>query len=364
MILAKPATGSRPSLDLFDQVEHPIPVPREGEALVRVLLINIHAATFLRIASGATKIGATDPTNYACAVVVQSRDPAFAEGDVIHCQAGWQEYQIIKSSDSAVGYPPPNALVKSLNRTNSQWCYVFRPEMVEIWSPSILMEMFGTSGMTAYFGMRECGPIMPQDKVFVAGASGSVGSLAAQLAKIAGAYVVGLAGGEDRCQWVVETTGIDGCIDYRATDLRQELSGAFPTGIDVFSDGIGGYLTEVAVETMNPNGRLLAYGSASLFYGDDVPASLQGKTFRQMVGITDEIEDILRSRNIKSEAWIVDAFYHERLAAEADMSRLLLAGKLKAVTNVVDGFDALPQAIVDMYGQSRAGKLQVQFGTL
>jgi len=79
-----------------------------------------------------------------------------------------------------------------------------------------LMEMFGTSGMTAYFGMRECGPLMPRDCVAVAAATGSVGSIVAQLAKIAGCYVVGFGGGADRCDWVLETLGIDKCIDYTA----------------------------------------------------------------------------------------------------------------------------------------------------
>jgi NADPH-dependent curcumin reductase CurA len=83
-----------------------------------------------------------------------------------------------------------------------------------------------------------------------------------------------------------------------------------------------------------------------------------------MVGITDAMEKRLRERNIKSEAWIVDAFYHERLEAEEDLSRLMLMGRLKPVTHVVDGFENLPAAITDLYRVGRAGKLQVQFGSL
>src|SRR6266436_10148431 len=104
----------------------------------------------------------------------------FGEGDVIACQAGWQDYQIVSSEDGSVGYGPASELVKALNGTSSQWSYVFRPAMVKMWPPEVLMEMFGTSGMTAYFGMRECGPLMPRDGVAVAGTTGSVGSIAAQ----------------------------------------------------------------------------------------------------------------------------------------------------------------------------------------
>jgi Putative NADP-dependent oxidoreductases len=156
------------------------------------------------MANGMTRPGDTDRSNYACAEVVQSRDQTFKEGDVIACQAGWQEYQTSAAKTDPVGYGPASELVKALNGTNSQWNYVFRPAMVKMWPPEVLMEMFGTSGMTAYFGMRECGPLMPRDCVAVAGTTGSVGSIAAQLARIAGCYVVGFGGGMDRCKWVLD----------------------------------------------------------------------------------------------------------------------------------------------------------------
>jgi NADPH-dependent curcumin reductase len=260
-----------------------------------------------------------------------------------------------------VGYGPPSELVKALNGTSSQWNYVFRPAMVKMWSSEVLMEMFGTSGMTAYFGMRECGPLMPRDRVAVAGSTGSVGSVAAQLAKIAGCYVVGFAGGADRCTWVVDTLGIDKCLDYRAEDFEAQLEAVFPSGIDVFSDGIGGALTETVTGIMNHNGRLFSYGSAAAFYADKLDAPRQRPPLRQMFGISENVESILKQRNIKSEAWIVDAFYHERLKAEDDLSRLMLSGALKPISNVVEGFDNLPAGIVGLYKTAHSGKLQVRF---
>ena len=203
----------------FELREVPIPELLQKQALVRVKLVNIHSGTRARMANGMTKLGDTDKSNYACAEVIQSRDRTFKEGDVIACQAGWQDYQIVSSEDACVGYGPASDLTKALNGTNSQWNYVFRPAMVKMWSTEVLMEMFGTSGMTAYFGLRECGPLIPRDNVAVAGTTGSVGSIAAQLARIAGCHVVGFGGGPERCQWVVDTLGIDKCIDYRAGDL-------------------------------------------------------------------------------------------------------------------------------------------------
>jgi NADPH-dependent curcumin reductase CurA len=361
-VFAKPMLDGVVRVGDFEAREPPIPELKQGQALVRVKLINIHSATRWRIATGMTPLGETDRTNYACAEVIQSRDAVFREGDVIACQAGWQDYQIIRSDDAPIGYAPPNELVKALNRTRSQWNYVFRPAMVKMWSPEVLMEMFGTSGMTAYFGIRECGPLMPVDCVAVAAATGSVGSIVAQLAKIAGCYVVGFGGGADRCRWVRESLGVDKCLDYKALDFVQQLEAAFPRGIDAYSDGIGGDLTETVAARMNANGRLFSYGSAAALYGDNVDTALrQRSSLRRIMGISDTVETILKRKNIKCEAWIVDSFYHERLKAEDDLSRHLLSGALKPVTNVVEGFDNLPKAITDLYTTARAGKLQVRF---
>jgi len=363
-IYAKPIENNTLRLEQFEQIELPLPELDDGEALVRVKLVNIHSATRMRMASGATKLGETDLANFACAEVIRSRDPTFQPGDVIACQAGWQDHQVIRSQDGPVKYARPHELVKALNRGNSQWCYVFRPALVRMWPTDVLMEMFGTSGLTAYFGLRECGPIQPQDTVAVAGATGSVGSIAAQLAKIAGARVVGFGGGADRCQWAVNTLGLDACLDYRAEDFEAQLAAACPLGVDVFSDGVGGTLTDIVTRHMNRHGRLFSYGGAAAAYAEaGGPPSGKRLTIRQSFGITEAIETRLKERNIKSEAWIVDLFYHERLKAEDDLSRLLFSGALKPVTNVVEGFENLPQAVVNLYQDGRSGKLQVRFKT-
>src|SRR2546430_14959495 len=147
-IFAKPMVNDVLGPEQFQLREVPIPELKQGLALVLVKLVNIHSGTRARMANEMTKLGDTDRSNYACTEVVQSRDKTFREGDVIACQAGWQDYQIVGSEDVSVGYGPASGLVKALNRTNSQWSYVFRPAMVKMWPPEVLMEMFGTSGMT------------------------------------------------------------------------------------------------------------------------------------------------------------------------------------------------------------------------
>ncbi|MDP9651046.1 zinc-binding dehydrogenase [Paraburkholderia caledonica] len=332
----------------------------QGEALVRIKVLNIHSATRLRMIRGLIREGETDPHNYACAEVIRSRDQAFASGDIVACQAGWQEYQVIRSSDPPVGFPRPNELVKALNGTCSPWTYVFRPALARQWPAPVLMEIFGTSGMTAWFGLREYGPIMPTDTVAVAATTGAVGAIVAQLAKAAGARVIGFAGGPARCRWVVDTLGIDGCIDYRSPTLEDELAAAFPEGIDVFSDGVGGDLTGRVVALMKRHGRLFSYGSAAASYSPNPEGEPAVRpTMRETFGISREIERLLRDRHIKSGAWTVDTFYHDRIQAENDLARLLWMQRLRPNARVVSGFENLPRAVADLYRVPRAGKLQI-----
>ncbi len=361
-VFAKPMVEDVLTLDQFRLEEGTLPSLRDGEALVKVKLINIHAGTRARMANQTTILGQTDKMNYACAEVVQSRDRTFKEGDVIACQSGWQDYQVISSNDEAIGYGPASKLVRALNGTKSQWNYVFRWEMVRHWSPSILMEIFGTSGMTAYFGMRECGPLLPTDAVAVAGATGSVGSIAAQLAVDAGCHVVGFGGGEERCQWLLEATGASGAVNYRAPDLEDRLRAAFPRGIDVYSDGIGGKQTELVLGQMNKKSRLFSFGSAAAFYADSLnEARNRPSSLRRAFGVSEMAETIIRDRDIEVQSWIVHDFYHQRLEAEDHLSRLLQDGKLKTNSNIVEGFDQLPQAVVALYSSARSGKMQVKF---
>jgi len=358
---ARPMRDDVVAADRFVLREQPMPEPAEGQALVRVKLINVHSNTRLRLAVGAIPLGGTDPANYACAEVVQSRDPAFKEGDIIACQAGWQEYAIVSSRDAAIGYGAANAATKALNHTNSQWTYVFRPSLTEAWPADVLMDVFGTSGMTAWFGMRACGPILSSETVLVAGVTGSVGSLAAQLARASGARVIGLAGSAAKCAWARETLGLADCIDYRAADLAERIRSVAPFGIDVYSDGAGGELTRTVVGAMNRQGRLFSYGTTSSFYAPHLDRPKEKRSLRRTFGISEEVERMLAERQIRSECWIVDSFYGERLAAEDELSRLLSSKALKPVNTVVEGFERLPQAIAGLYKTMRAGKLQVSF---
>jgi NADPH-dependent curcumin reductase CurA len=359
-VYGKPMQDSTITLEQFALKDVPMPEPKDGQALVRVKLVGIHPRVRLSMAPrGSLELGETEP-NFACAEVLESRDPVFKEGDIIACQAGWQEYAIVSSADGPVhGYGPPPESVRELNRTNCQWTYVFRPSIVRSTPPEDLIGLMGTTGLTAYFGMREVGPLMPGEVVACAASTGATGSICGQLAKIAGCQVVGFAGGAEKCQWTVDALGFDSCIDYRAPDLDAQVRKAFPDGVDVFSDGVGGAVRSAVLKVMKRNSRMLNYGISSLMYADQVqPLRPAG---RRRFGLTEDDERFARAKNIKIEEWIVHDFYYDRIGAENDLARLVQSGRLKPINSVFEGFEKLPEAIMSTFAGLRYGKLSVRF---
>ena len=356
------------TLEHFKLVEQPMPQIKQGEALIKVILCNIHASTRnLMKKGGSTKVGETDLTNYSAARVVQSRDKTYREGDLITCSAGWNTYQTTSSDlsrgdvNAGHGAAREFALVEELNGTSSRTSYVFRPVMVKQYAPDVLMDVFGTSGLTAYYGVREVGPIMPRDKIAVAGTTGGVGAIAAQICKARGAYVVGFGGGADRAKWCVENLGIDAALDYRAADLDAQLKKTFPNGIDVYIDGVGGPLSEAVAKQMNQDGRYFSYGGAAQVYKDLQPETSSMANAKEY-GMTDLIEKIIKERHIKLEAWNQAVWAQDRIEAENKLSQLVNTKKLKAINHVVKGFDNIPKGVLSQYdGSNPYGKLQLQY---
>lgn len=336
----------------------PLPPLQDGEALVRVRLLNLHPGARFRMQVGLVPVGTTDESNFAFGEVIASRNPVFAPGDMVACQAGWQDYVVIRSDAESVGYGPASEAVCALNRTRSQWTYVMRPELVARWPLDTLKEVFGTSGMTAWFGLRACGPLEPGINVAVAGMTGSVGHLVAQIAKAAGCNVIGFGGGSERCGRISGLIGVD-CLDYRASDFLDRLRATFPDGIDIFSDGIGGSMTEAIVPMMKRDGRLLAYGCADDLHSSE--PNLREMTMRERFGVSDKVEKIVAERDIRVECWIVHDFYHERIEAEDALDKLLREGAIKPVVTVVEGFEKLPEAIMALYDPKALSKVQAWF---
>lgn len=369
-VVATPVVDRKISEANFKLTEPQIPQIKDGECLIENILFNIHSATRERMSPGGiTKPGETDNTNYTLGRVLQSKDRTFKEGDVIACLGGWQDHQVISAEyGPQPGYVLPNELVKKLNGTNNPWGFVWRPVMLKMHTADVLMDIFHSSGTTAYFGLRECGPMRPGDWCAVAATTGSVGAMVVQLLLARGCRVVGFGGGPDRAQWVNDQFGIN-ALDYRAKDLDDQLRKAFPKGVDFFSDGVSGDLSMSIAKIMNDDSRYLNYGTSAAFYAPTnsersaVTGAGSGQRQsgrRNMFGMSEDVAKICDAKHIHVEAWQVNELYQDRLEAEDYLSRLVIEKRLRPINTVVDGVENIPKAVVMQYTDNPYGKLQVR----
>ena len=227
-LYAKPPVG-KIATDTFQWVETAIPVPREGEALVRTRMLSLDPANRAWM-MGRTYRDALEPgqvmSGFAVGEVVESKAPGLAKGDIIEGDWGWQDYAALP--------------VRRLTRRTTQ-------------APlELLIGPLSVTGLTAYFGLLEVGRPRPGDTVLVSAAAGAVGTMVGQIARLAGCRVVGTAGGRDKCDWLTGELGFDAAVDYKAGGTRRALAAACPDGVDVYFDNTGGPVLEAALSLMKP----------------------------------------------------------------------------------------------------------------
>lgn len=237
--------------DDTELITMPAPEPAEGEALVRTTYIGIDAAarTWLNDQPGYLPPVQLGEVIRAAGIgeVVASRCDAYAVGDVVTTLTGFQEYVI--SRDDVFTTPVPGPAVDQL----------------------AVMSVYGPTGATAYFGMNDIGKPQPGETVVVSAAAGATGSIAGQIAKIAGARVVGIARGPQKCRAVVEDFGFDACVDYREDDLKAALKQHCPKGVDVYFDNVGGAILDAVLGRLAPKARVVLCGVISSYLTGEHP---------------------------------------------------------------------------------------------
>jgi len=226
------------------------PEPAEGEALVRATYIGIDAAvrTWLNDQPGYLPPVQLGEVIRAAGIgeVVETRCDAYAVGDVVTTLTGFQEYVIVRDD-------------------------VFTTPVVGVTDQLAVMSVYGPTGATAYFGMTGVGRPQPGETVVVSAAAGATGSVAGQIAKIAGARVVGIAGGPEKCRVVVEEFGFDACIDYREGDLAAALKQHCPRGVNVYFDNVGGPILDAVLGRLAPKARVVLCGVISSYLTGEHP---------------------------------------------------------------------------------------------
>ena len=305
-----------------------VPEIGEGEALVRVRMVSIDPTNRMWIGEEPTylppvAIGEV-MRGLGLGEVVESNNPNFPEGARVQGLTGWQDYAVISDEQ-------PLMVV---------------PDEVEA-EDATLLGALGMTGATAWFGMNEIGKPQDGETVVVSAAAGAVGSVAGQLAKAAGSRVVGIAGGPEKCAWIVDELGFDAAVDYKANDWREQLKAATPDGIDVDFENVGGEIMEAVFGRLNINARVVLCGLISGYNETEPPPG--PRTFGNLL-----------VNRVTLQGFIILDYYPRFGEAVVGLSELAAAGKLKAEETVVEGFDRLPEALNMLFSGENRGKLVVR----
>ena len=312
----------------FEFAETEIPSPADGEFLVRTLVLGTSPAQRGYMSPGVSmfdKVGlGSVMRGRGVGVVEESRHPNFQPGDVLVCSTGWQDYSI------QVG-PKPGEHIKSLQAVPSH----IRPL-------PLALGTLGSAGFTAYFGLLDTASLTPGDTVVVSAAAGGVGSIAGQIARIKGCKVIGIAGSDEKCEWITQTLGMSGAINYKTQDIGAELDALCPEGIDVFFDNVGGDVLERCLERLKLGGRVAICGYISTDYAagpETGPAN-----YRYLV-----------RRRASMAGFFVFDFVDRFSEAEAEMSVWYERGLLIPTEDVDEGLEAMPDSLASLFTGANKG---------
>ncbi|HEY5830554.1 MAG: NADP-dependent oxidoreductase [Hyphomicrobiaceae bacterium] len=325
-VLVRRPAGSPAESD-FRVEEVAVPEPGPRQVLVRNIYLSLDPYMRGRMrdaASYAPPVGIGEVmTAGTVGEVVKSNHPNYKVGDIVEDRLGWQEY----------GIGPSPAMRK------------IDPSLAPI---STANGVLGMPGMTAYFGLYEVGQPKPGETVVVSAASGAVGQIVGQLAKIAGCRAVGIAGGAKKCAFVKDTLGFDACVDYKAEkDLTAAVKTACPNGVDVYFDNVGGTVSDAVLANLNFYARVALCGSISQYNTADLGPRLMG-TF---VG-----------KRVTARGFIVWDFNQKYGPALRQMGEWVRSGRIKYKEDIVEGIENAPRAFIGMLRGDNFGKMQVKLG--
>ena len=250
--------------------------------------------------------------------VIKSNHSEFAVGTLVQGLTNWQEYLLADQSTNLS--PVPNGV-----------------------TPELALGVLGTTGLTAYFGLLDIGEPLEGDVVLISGAAGATGSVAAQIAKIKGCRVVGIAGGKEKCDWLVSECRADVAIDYKSESLTEALSTHCPNGVNVFFDNVGGDTLEAGISHMSENGRIVMCGGIS-GYNDPEPKPGPSNLMTLII------------RRIKMQGFIVLDYLDQAPQAISQISAWLESGAIVSRVDMQRGFENVPSTLERLFDGRNLGK--------
>jgi NADPH-dependent curcumin reductase CurA len=313
--------------DDFDLVDERVPEPADGEALVRTLYLSLDPAIRVWMNGIDTYVPGIQVGDVMRAgglgEVVQSRNVAYTEGDLVFGMMQWSEYCIARAGPDGMMTLP-------------------RQEPI-----TAFLSVLGVTGLTAYFGMFDVAQPKEGETVVVSGAAGAVGSVAGQIGKIIGCRVVGIAGGPEKCAWITDELGFDAWIDYKSEDVAARLRETCPDGIDVFFDNVGGEILDAVLGQINLHARIALCGAISQY--DKAELSPGPRNFINLIPQRGRVEGFI----------LLD--YRDRfLDAILQLGQWVQEGRIRYAEDIVDGLENAPAAFRRLFTGENTGKLIVK----
>lgn len=313
------------SEDDFSVVQAPLPTLQAGQALVRNLVLSLDPYMRPRMDPLRSYVEPLKPGELmpggTIGEVVESRDPELPAGTLVAAALGWQSHGVVTK-----------ATVRVLDPAMKQ--------------PSAALSVLGMTGVTAHYGVVKLGQPKPGETVVVTAASGAVGGIAGQIARLKGCRVVGIAGGPDKCRYVVEELGFDACVDYRAPDFEAQLAAATPEYVDVLFENVGGPVMDAVLQRINDHARIALCGNISQYNARE-PYGLKG--MRQLL-----------MHRVTTYAFVIADHRDYWPTALADLSAWHRDRKLRFKEDIVEGLGNAPAAFIRMLTGRNFGKQLVR----
>ncbi len=312
----------------FELVEEPAPEPGPGEFLVRTCFLSLAPVMRSYVIDGGViekplEIGAT-MMGRGVGVVVASRHGRFAEGDIVHGPFGWQDYAISDGTGRV---------------------YVMRHRAGSI---SSALGVLGLTGLTAYFGFFDEGAPRAGDQVLVSGAVGGVGSVVGQLAALAGCRAVAIAGSPEKCALATDRLGYAQAINYRDANVADAVARAFPDGLDIMFDNVGGAILDAGLANLAQRARVVLCGAISQYLNED--GSKRGPS---------NYFDLVYA-NASMRGFHIYAYRERYEEAEARMAAWIRDGRLVGLEDRLEGLEIMPRALMRLFEGANVGKQVVK----
>jgi NADPH-dependent curcumin reductase CurA len=307
--------------------ETPVPELKDGQALAKVKYLSVDPTMRVWMAGDsylpAVAIGEVMRAG-GLAEVIESKHAQFKKGDKIVGLTGLQEYVLIEAQPTFPFQKIPS---------------------IPFVSDTLFLGALGMTGITAYFGMTEIGKPQKGETLVVSAAAGATGSVAGQIGKIHGCRVVGIAGTDEKCKWLMDELGFDAAINYKHPGWKEQLAAATPKGVDIDYENVGGEIMNAVLERMNLHGRVVVCGFIS-GYTKEVPEQIS-------LGL-------MIVKRLKVEGFLVLDYASRFTEAATQLGKWKMMGKLKDRQTVVEGLEKAPDAINMLFSGGNIGKLLVK----